>query len=70
MATLMEAARRAGVQALLLVEHDIDLVEAYASRVVGLRGGEVLADKAVRDFFSDEEATAALVGARTAKAPH
>ncbi len=70
MATLMEAARRAGVQALLLVEHDIDLVEAYASRVVGLRGGEVLADKPVRDFFSDEEATAALVGARTAKAPH
>jgi hypothetical protein len=24
----------------------------------------------VRDFFADEEATAALVGARTAKAPH
>ena len=70
MRTLMEAARHSGVQALLLVEHDIDLVETYASRVVGLRGGEVLADKAVRDFFSDEEATAALVGARTAKAPH
>jgi branched-chain amino acid transport system ATP-binding protein len=71
MATLMEAARRAGVQALLLVEHDIDLVETYASRVVGLRGGEVLADKPVRDFFADEEATAALVGRRTvAKAAH
>jgi branched-chain amino acid transport system ATP-binding protein len=70
MATLMEAARRAGVQALLLVEHDIDLVETYASRVVGLRGGEVLADKPVRDFFADEEATAALVGARAAKAAH
>ena len=70
MATLTEAARRAGVQALLLVEHDIDLVETYASRVVGLRGGEVLADKPVRDFFADAEATAALVGARTVKAAH
>jgi branched-chain amino acid transport system ATP-binding protein len=71
METLMGAARRAGVQALLLVEHDIDLVEAYASRVVGLRGGEVLADLPVRDFFADEEVTAALVGRRPAKAaPH
>ncbi|CAA9221146.1 MAG: hypothetical protein AVDCRST_MAG04-629 [uncultured Acetobacteraceae bacterium] len=71
MTTLMEAARRAGVEALLLVEHDIDLVETYASRVVGLRGGEVLADLPVRDFFADEGVTSALVGRRTAKAaPH
>jgi ABC-type uncharacterized transport system ATPase subunit len=53
------------------VEHDIDLVETYASRVVGLRGGEVLADLPVRDFFADEGVTSALVGRRTAKAaPH
>ena len=71
MTTLMEAARHAGVEALLLVEHDIDLVETYASRVVGLRGGEVLADLPVRDFFADEGVTSALVGRRTAKAaPH
>ena len=68
MTTLMEAARRAGVEALLLVEHDIDLVETYASRVVGLRGGEVLADLPVREFFADEGVTSALVGRRTAKA--
>jgi len=68
MTTLMEAARRAGVEAMLLVEHDIDLVEAYATRVVGLRGGEVLADRPVREFFADEEVTAALVGRRPAKA--
>jgi branched-chain amino acid transport system ATP-binding protein len=68
MRTLLEAAHLAGVQALLLVEHDIDLVEAYASRVVGLRGGQVLADLPVRDFFADEEVTAALVGRRPAKA--
>jgi len=67
MTTLMEAARRAGVEAMLLVEHDIDLVEAYASRVVGLRGGEVLADLPVREFFADTEVTAALVGQRPAK---
>ena len=71
MTTLMEAARHAGVEALRLVEHDIDLVETYASRVVGLRGGEVLADLPVRDFFADEGVTSALVGRRTAKAaPH
>ena len=68
MRTLMEAARRAGVQALLLVEHDIDLVETYASRVVGLRGGQVLADLPAREFFADAEVTAALVGRRPARA--
>ena len=68
MRTLMEAARLAGVQALLLVEHDIDLVETYASRVVGLRGGQVLADLPVHEFFADAEVTAALVGRRMAKA--
>ncbi len=67
MTTLMEAARRAGVEAMLLVEHDIDLVESYATRVVGLRGGEVLADLPARDFFANEEVTAALVGRRPAK---
>jgi len=68
MTTLMDAARRAGVQAMLLVEHDIDLVETYATRVVGLRGGEVLADLPVRDFFASEDITAALVGRRSARA--
>jgi branched-chain amino acid transport system ATP-binding protein len=67
MRTLMEAARRAGVQAVLLVEHDIDLVETYATRVVGLRGGEVLADLPSAEFFANEEVTAALVGRRPVK---
>ena len=67
---LPAAARAAGVQALLLVEHDIDLVEAHATRVVGLRGGRMLADLPARDFFADEEATAALVGRRPAKVAH
>jgi branched-chain amino acid transport system ATP-binding protein len=70
MRTLLDAARAAGVQALLLVEHDIDLVEAHATRVVGLRGGRMLADLPARDFFADEEATAALVGRRPAKVAH
>jgi branched-chain amino acid transport system ATP-binding protein len=69
MTTLMDAARRTGVQAMLLVEHDIDLVETYATRVLGLRGGEVLADLPARDFFASEEVTAALVGRRSEGRP-
>jgi branched-chain amino acid transport system ATP-binding protein len=64
MDTVRDAAARLGVEAVLLVEHDMDLVEAYATRVVGIRGGEIIADLPTEKFFADEEACAALVGRR------
>jgi branched-chain amino acid transport system ATP-binding protein len=67
MKTLLEAARRAGVKAIILVEHDMDLVAEYSSRIVALQGGKVLADRAPADFFSDPEIVAAIVGKKVGK---
>ena len=44
MRTLIAAAKRAGVQSILLVEHDMDLVAAYSQRIIALSEGRVLAD--------------------------
>jgi branched-chain amino acid transport system ATP-binding protein len=64
MKTLIDAARRAGVKAIILVEHDMDLVAEYSSRIVALQGGKVLADRAPAEFFADPEIVAAIVGKR------
>jgi branched-chain amino acid transport system ATP-binding protein len=67
MKTLIDAAKRAGVKAIILVEHDMDLVAEYSSRIVALQGGKVLADRAPADFFGDPEIVAAIVGKRVGK---
>jgi len=67
MKTLVDAARRAGVKAIILVEHDMDLVAEYSSRIVALQGGKVLADRAPDAFFADPEIVAAIVGKRVGK---
>jgi branched-chain amino acid transport system ATP-binding protein len=62
MKTLIDAARHAGVKAIILVEHDMDLVAEYSSRIVALQGGKVLADRPPAEFFGDPEIVAAVVG--------
>ena len=62
MRTLIDAAKRAGVKAIILVEHDMDLVAEYSSRIIALQGGKVLADKPPAEFFADPEVIAAVVG--------
>jgi branched-chain amino acid transport system ATP-binding protein len=62
MHTLMGAAQRAGVKAIILVEHDMDLVAEYSSRIVALTAGKVLADREPQSFFRDPEIVAAIVG--------
>ncbi len=62
MQTLIEAAKRAGVKAIILVEHDMDLVAEYSTRIVAIQAGKVLADRAPGDFFSDPALIAAIVG--------
>ena len=67
MKTLIDAAKRAGVKAIILVEHDMDLVAEYSSRIVALQGGKVLADRAPADFFADPEIVAAIVGKKVGR---
>jgi len=62
MHTLMDAAKHAGVQAIILVEHDMNLVAEYSTRIVALKEGRVLADLPPNQFFSDPDIVAAVVG--------
>jgi branched-chain amino acid transport system ATP-binding protein len=61
---LIAAGRKAGVQGIVLVEHDMDLVAAYSSRIVALSGGKVLADLPPDRFFADATLIEAVVGKR------
>ena len=67
MRNVVDAAKRAGVKAIILVEHDMDLVAEYSSRIVALQGGKVLADRAPAEFFRDPEIIAAIVGKMVGK---
>jgi branched-chain amino acid transport system ATP-binding protein len=64
MQTLIAAAKAAGVRAIILVEHDMDLVAAYSQRVVALAEGKVLADLPPAAFFADPHLIATVVGKR------
>jgi branched-chain amino acid transport system ATP-binding protein len=64
MDVLIAAGKSAGVKAMVLVEHDMDLVAAYSSRIVALSGGRVLADLPPDRFFADADLIAAVVGKR------
>ena len=66
MGILIAAGRKAGVKAIVLVEHDMDLVAAYSSRIVALSGGKVLADLPPDQFFADAALVDAVVGRRRA----
>ena len=62
MRNVVDAAKRAGVKAIILVEHDMDLVAEYSTRIVALTAGKVLADRPPDRFFGDPEIVAAIVG--------
>ena len=62
MRNVIDAAKRAGVKAIILVEHDMDLVAQYSSRIVALQAGKVLADRPPSEFFADPAIVAAIVG--------
>jgi branched-chain amino acid transport system ATP-binding protein len=64
MKTLIGSAKAAGVKAIILVEHDMDLVAAYAQRIIALSEGRVLADLPPEPFFSDPGIVATVVGKR------
>lgn len=64
MKTLVDAAKKAGVKAIILIEHDMDLVAEYSSRIVALQEGRVLADLPPKEFFADAAIVATIVGKR------
>jgi branched-chain amino acid transport system ATP-binding protein len=64
MKTLVAAAKRAGVKGIVLVEHDMDLVAAYSSRIIALSEGRVLADLPTDRFFADPHLIETVIGKR------
>ena len=64
MKTLIGAAKRAGVKGIVLVEHDMDLVAAYSSRIIALSEGRVLADLPTDRFFADSHLIETVIGKR------
>jgi branched-chain amino acid transport system ATP-binding protein len=64
MQTLIAAAKAAGVESLLLVEHDMDLVAAYSDRIIALAEGKVLANLPPKEFFADPMIIETVVGRR------
>ena len=63
MDTLVQAAKRLGVKAIVQVEHDMDIVFAYSDRIVALHQGRVLADAAPDALRADAEVVATVLGA-------
>jgi branched-chain amino acid transport system ATP-binding protein len=64
MKTLIAAAKAADVKAIILVEHDMDLVASYSHRIIALAEGKVLADLPPGPFFSDPVIIETVVGKR------
>lgn len=64
MQTLIAAAKRAGVKGIVLVEHDMDLVAVYSSRIIALSEGQVLADLPPGEFFADPHLIETVIGKR------
>jgi branched-chain amino acid transport system ATP-binding protein len=64
MKTLIAAAKLAGVKGMVLVEHDMDLVSAYSTRIIALAEGHVLADLPPKQFFADPHLIETVIGKR------
>jgi branched-chain amino acid transport system ATP-binding protein len=65
MDTLVAASKRVGIQAIVQVEHDMDIVFAYSHRIVALHQGTVLADASPAVIRSDRRVIDTVLGRRT-----
>jgi branched-chain amino acid transport system ATP-binding protein len=64
METLVRAAKTMGLQAIIQVEHDMDIVFGYSDRVIALHQGKVLADATPADIQADQRLVDMVVGRR------
>ncbi len=62
METLLSAASQMGIGAILLIEHDMDLVRRYSSRIIAMQGGRKIADLPTEKFFADESVLSVVIG--------
>jgi branched-chain amino acid transport system ATP-binding protein len=62
METLVQAAKRLGVKAIVQVEHDMDIVFAYSDRIIALHEGKVLADAAPAAIRENRHVVDTVIG--------
>ncbi len=62
MQTLVAAGRRLGLQAIIQVEHDMDIVFGYSDRIIALAQGRVIADAAPDAIRADRHVIDTVVG--------
>ena len=62
MQTLVRAAAQLGIQAIIQVEHDMDIVFGYSDRIVALHQGRILADATPDAVRADERLIDTVVG--------
>jgi branched-chain amino acid transport system ATP-binding protein len=64
MEILVSASRRVGIEAVIQVEHDMDIVFGYSDRIIALHQGRVLADASPREIEANAEVIDAVIGRR------
>ena len=64
MESLVSASKRIGVQAIIQVEHDMDIVFAYSDRIIALHEGRVLADGPPAAIEADRRVVDTVLGRR------
>jgi branched-chain amino acid transport system ATP-binding protein len=64
MEVLVGAAQRIGLQSIIQVEHDMDIVFGYSDRVIALHQGKVLADGRPAEIRADERVVDTVIGRR------
>ena len=64
MEILVRAAKTMGLQAILQVEHDMDIVFGYSDRIIALHQGRVLADAKPKDVEADQRLVDMMIGRR------
>jgi branched-chain amino acid transport system ATP-binding protein len=62
MEILVGASRRIGIESIIQVEHDMDIVFGYSDRIVALHGGKVLADGTPAEIRARADVVATVVG--------
>jgi branched-chain amino acid transport system ATP-binding protein len=62
METLVRAARRIGLRAIIQVEHDMDIVFGYSDRIIALHQGKVLADAPPARIKADRSLVDTVIG--------
>jgi branched-chain amino acid transport system ATP-binding protein len=59
---LVAASRRIGLQAIIEVEHDMDIVFGYSDRIIALHQGRVLADATPAEIRADARVVDTVIG--------